>query len=371
MARAFVLLLSFLIGVSFSAEHGVWIVRNSLNDPSDLRLLETLQKQFALSDVYVQVRALGRNFIPQKRDDNRPDLKEIIRFCRKNNIRFHAWLNVFYIHGLTDPQADKANDPAWQENHIMTDFSGKLLTPTKLKNAGLEGYFVDPQGEENLRQIKELIKKMLVDYRVDGIHLDYFRYPHYPFHYSNFLRAKFLRLFFIDPAKLQHYSNAYSVLQGPAAWQYMAQKYQRFLKNELSKTLQYLTDYIKNINSRCIVSVAVKPNPEQAQKMYAQNWPEWLDRNACDDVILMNYSPDETEFKKNLKRAKSIKRDNRIVIGIGAYYLESDQINRRIQLVKRAGFKGYCLFSFTSFKEKPNLLVKRPLPAVMGIKWKR
>lgn len=356
MVRILFLLFSFLLGTALSGQRGLWIVRNSLNTQQDINLLKQIDQSVGLTDVYFQVRALGKNMLPEKNDNSGVSLKDVISFCRQNNIRFHAWINAFYIWTLDSNPDDDDHSVLWDRDHLMTDARAKIKTSEDLKQLGIEGYFVDPDADVNIRQIKKLIKSLIKEYQVQGIHFDYFRYPASPVHYSKYLRTKFLRNYFLDPAQMQIHNKEYFSCFRNTSYQYMNQQYDLFLQNELSNRLMNFTAFIKQLNRNCTISVAVKPNASIAENQYGQNWLSWLKQNECDYVVLMNYTPDNIEFKKNLNMAKSLKQVARLVVGIGAYYLNKFQLQERLAEVEQMGFSGYCLFSFTTLKKEPALI---------------
>lgn len=356
MARIIILLISILSSIIFAGQRGIWVVRNSLSTQNDLEILQQITRTLKLTDLYFQVRALGKDVIPQKTNSQTVGLQDILRFCDQNNVRFHAWINTFYVWSLQSDPGDAWHTILQDKQHRLTDAEMKLTTPDDLKKSGIEGYFVDPEATANLNQVKKLIKRLISKFGIHGIHFDYFRLPPPPVHYSVFLRTKFLRNYFLDPAKLQIYRNEFSTFFGVPVYQRMDQRYQKFLQNELTRSLNDLATFVKSLEPDGVVSVAVKPDIHAAKNRYAQDWQRWISDEICDYVVMMNYAPDHNAFKKNLKMAKSIKRDKRIVAGIGAYYLDGLQISERMQEIERMGFNGYCLFSFTTLKDKPYLI---------------
>ncbi len=356
MARIVLILLIFLVNGTFSGQRGLWIVRNSLLTQNDLQKLRVINRELKLTDIYFQVRALGANYFPPRHSKDKLGLNDILNFCKQHQIRFHAWINAFYIWSGT-PLPDEKNHSVWQDaDHLITDTKGHPYRYAVLKRSGAEGYFVDPEAPLNIRQINKLIKFLLGTDGIKGIHFDYFRMPPNPIHFSNYLRSRFLSLYYVDPARLERYSNEYFSIFGIDSYRLMNERYQSFLQKEFLNRLKEWTDLIKTAKKNIEVSVAVKPDIKVAREEYAQDWAAWLNEKACDYVIAMNYSTDFNVFKKNLIMAKSIQRDGQIVIGIGAYHLQAAQLAIYIREVETMGFGGVCLFSFSTLKEKPELL---------------
>lgn len=359
MTRIVLLLITVFSTFSFAEQHGLWIVRNTVTSPNDLQILQKLHRVFALTDLYVQVRALGENQLAMvKNRSNKMGIKEIGQFCRQNDIRLHAWLNVFYIWN-NDELPSEQHTLSADSDYLMEDYHDGPVTLKTLKKLGIEGYFVDPNAPENLRQLKSLIKMLISQYHVDGIHFDYFRYPAKPVHFSRNLRSRFLMNEYVDPAKIRQNQTLFLQAWGWENYASLQKQYDEFLERILAARLSNLYQYIKTLDANCKVSVAVKPNLVIARKEYAQNWLQWLENGDCDYVVLMNYSPDYEEFKKNLNVATSYKEDDHIINGIGVYYLDKKQLIQRLKDVQISKLDGYCLFSFTTFKEQPDLIPDR------------
>ncbi len=320
---------------------GVWVVRHSLTTTEDLQTLSRIHQTLQLTDLYVQVRALGKNFLDNEKSS--VGLPQIAQFCKLNGIRLHAWINVLYI--------GKTNDRGEINSYLVNQTPEKELNYGEIRKRGVEGYFVDSDEPLNNLQIKQLIQKLLVDYQVDGIHLDYFRYPPTPLYFSDHLRTRFMRDYFVDPMPYFREGNiAYSEKK------FVRQQYQKFRMDILNARLQQITEFVHRIAPKAIVSVAVKPSVTEATNVYGQAWSLWIKKDWCDYVIIMNYAADDKEFKKNLKMAKLLQERDRIVCGIGAYYLDEVELSRRIVLSEKSGLKGFALFSFSTLKKQPGIL---------------
>ena len=329
----------------FAQHRGIWIVRNSLNTVQDLQRLEQIDQKIGLTDVYLQVRALGRNVYERTAKD-RLSLEEIVRFCHARQIRIHGWINVLYVWSGKQPPTVKSH-PFLEYEHLMTDAQNERLTLPQLRQKGIEGYFLDAGAFVNSGQIENLIKQLLIEKQFDGIHLDYLRYPGHGVIFSGYLRTKFMKKYFVDP--LVFFNNLLPQLKG----QY---RYQNFLLNELNNYVENLRNIVKSLDETCVLSVAVKPNLELARTNFYQDWLTWLQKSSCDYVLIMNYSPDDFEFNKNLVGAENTAFSRKIVCGIGAYYLNQKRLEQRINSVEKSKLKGYALFSFTTIKEQPEIL---------------
>ncbi len=353
----FVIVSLILFATVSAEEHGLWVVRQTMVNRDDLALLRKLQQRFGITDVYLQVRALGNGSVTfaAEKQGTRLSFREIVNFCHLNDMSVHAWINAFYV--WSKEESPGADHPLiCDQTHVIQDQGEGLPTLKALREAGSEGFYLDPDAVRNIEQIKRMVRYLLNEQQVDGIHFDYFRYPPFPYHFSAYLRAEFLRTNYVDPARVWRKQSLFAKYWGGDRLIYLKRTYEEFVRQRLSERLRTLTAYIKAINENCEVSVAVKPDAAIAKTKFGQDWPSWLRTGACDYVILMNYSAENKEFKKNLKMAKSYKEAKRIVNGIGVYKLNKVQLEQRIRQSQNSGLGGYCLFSFTSFKKSSGLI---------------
>ncbi len=346
MGKIVIIVLTLLTGSLLAEHHGLWVVRNSLNSAEDLQKLEEIHQKLQLTDLYLQVRALGINTYEQS-SSQRISIDDIVKFCHQRKIRIHAWINVLYIWAYEKRPSMLTHTFNLEEDHLMTDVEHEKPDIKFIRQKGVEGFFIDPAAFGNFTQIVKLSRNLLNKHNFDGIHLDYLRYPGREFLFSNYLRTQFMKHFYIDPV---HFFKANWTDVSQQKW------YRNFLLNELNNFVENLRNELKSLNSSCLVSVAVKPDLKQAKIEYFQDWLSWLKNADCDYVVMMNYAPDPAEFNKNLENAASTEHKDQIVCGIGAYYLDQKQLEQRMNLVQNSGLKGYALFSFTTLKEQPEIL---------------
>jgi len=346
MGKIFIIVLTLLAAPLLGQHHGLWVGRNSLNSQKDLQQLNEIDQQLGLTDLYLQVRALGTNVYDQS-NQNQILLDDIIEFCHQRQIKVHAWINVMYVWSKQNPPAASDHTFNLEADHLMTNADNDSPKLKLLRQKGVEGFFVDPGAFSNFNQIVSLSKSLIAELHFDGIHLDYLRYPGRGFIFSKYLRTQFMKRYYLDPIHLFKGFNQH------ISWQKL---YGNFLLNELNNFVENLRIELNNINNKSMLSVAVKPDMERAKTEYYQDWLNWLQKGDCDYVLMMNYSPDDYEFIRNLDNAARTKLKDKIVCGIGAYYLDQKQLEQRMVLVQKSGLKGYALFSFTTLKEQPEIL---------------
>ena len=363
MRILFVFLLSVVFSYPvFSQHRGLWVVRHTLLNDTQSGQILPLAEQLNITDLYIQVRALGRTFF-QRDSVFTPDdggtafnnFKYILQNAHRQNIKIHAWINAFYINLSSAEGHQISLGSAEQKNYILRRANDMAPPDRKaLKKGGIEGEFIDPLYQKNLTYIKSLSAYLIDSLGVDGIHLDYFRYPAFNFSFSPAGRTDFILKHYMDPADIYSKNGTMSLQQ-----KYQLDlKYKNYLQNNIKNALRQIQTSIWRKNKKIVLSVAVKANARTAKENYLQNWQDWLRENDCDRIILMNYNNQDSVFYNNIGLIDKDLDKKRIVIGIATYNAEMNTVLQRIKQIESSAFAGYNLFSYNDINKKPTLLLR-------------
>jgi len=333
----------------------LWIVRYALKDKNEVSSILQYARRLEITDLYVQVRAAGRFFFNSEnnlrhlgQNTAAVNFKKLCRQAELHNIKVHAWINVLNIWSSSNSPPDNHHVFNSSPMSVLRCWDETKTDYSRLKNLGIEGYFIDPDDQKNFDNLKVLIKLLINEYSVDGIHLDYFRLPAPEVTASPSLRSSFVLEQYIDPLNVFNKARADTDIRVPAETVYSM--YFEFLKNRLTNLLANIQLYIKSINPGIILSIAVKPSPAAARSYYFQDWPKWLETGLCDYAAIMNYVPET--FDKYLAECTNLGLDDQIVVGIASYNQGEHAVISKITKVRQSNFKGYALFSYNSLKEK-------------------
>jgi uncharacterized lipoprotein YddW (UPF0748 family) len=134
-----------------------------------------------LNTVYFQVRMNGTvlfkssfeplsSYITGEVDGNASydPLQFAIEQAHKRGLEIHAWINVNLVYASTEQGILK------NPNHLSQKKPGWLVEDTR---DGQKSIWMDPGLPEARNYISDLITEMVENYDVDGVHLDYLRYP--------------------------------------------------------------------------------------------------------------------------------------------------------------------------------------------------
>lgn len=210
-----------------------------------------------------------------------------------------------------------------------------------MKSTEAFGYFIDPGVPAAREHVKNVICDLASGYPdLDGIHLDYIRYPNTNFGYH--------------PSSIFRY-NLYKEQYPETSWNDW-----RIL--QVSSFVQDLRSELQKINPRLILSAAVFPVLSEARNQYAQDWKNWLEEGLIDRAYPMLYHTDDTAFVRILSDIESWGYHDKVVMGLrawdagGASLVPSESrrelsynifnVLDRIDWVRQREFGGIALFSY-------------------------
>jgi uncharacterized lipoprotein YddW (UPF0748 family) len=304
-----------------------------------------------ISDIYFQIRALGYTYYNSQWepkavsvDDDFDPLEYVIKKSDHSGIRIHAWVNMFYVW---------AGDQ-FPENisHILNKHSDYVLRNgdfpdyKSLRRQGHEGFFLDPKVPAVQDYLLNILREISEYYDLDGIHLDYYRYPSLAYSFTPASRTMYMMEDIYDPLIIYQSAQAYAEQRGYEVFLYADREYRKSLTGTLSNYLEVISKTIKNIQPDLELSVAVKPDPVIAKR-----------NDLCDYVVIMNYRTDWQEFGSVLKQLNDRNLKEKIIVGISTYNQDVGAVLKRLELTRDGGFAGFSLFSYNYLHENSEYLM--------------
>ncbi len=348
-------LFSFRLSFSTEQQRGLWVVRYALSDKAEINSIISTATRLRITDLYIQVRAMGEEYHPALKTsgaDTLTHLDLLLRKAAQLNIRVHAWINMMYIWaGKNDPENPDHLLFRAEKSILRSALDHNIPEYEAIRREGIEGFYLHPTDPDHINDIYKFITTLLNRYAFNGIHLDYFRMPGLKYSFSPFGRTRFMIKHFLDPVHIYGEPESFIQERGRASFFAGDHLYKTFLHDEFFKTLDDINNHIKDISEKYIFSVAVKPDPIHAKHNYFQDWQRWLENGLCDQVLIMNYAPEYSEFMKNIKMSHQTGLGKRIIVGISTYNQKVSEAKRRIFLVNNLDFAGIALFSYNHLAE--------------------
>jgi uncharacterized lipoprotein YddW (UPF0748 family) len=229
----------------------------------------------------------------------------------------------------------------WKLGDISEDKLRQLAAEGRLQqnDKGVVMPWLCPSNPKNLAQEVAGIRELLVRYRVDGIHLDYIRFPGSHTCYCKGCRLRF-------EAELGRRLNRWpdDVRSG-----LLAARHDHWRRTQITRLVERVRETADRMERPIRISAAVYGKYPSCARSVAQDWGNWLRDGLVDFVCPMNYTADLSEFTR-LTRAQLLlpRARGRVYPGIGATAsqnrLGAMGVIDQIRVARREGAQGFAIF---------------------------
>jgi uncharacterized lipoprotein YddW (UPF0748 family) len=356
----------------------LWVVRTTLTSPSAIATMVAAAKNGGFNTLLVQVRGRGDAYF-QQGIEPRPaslaaqpafdPLATTIARAHEAGLQVHAWINVNLVASAADlPPAREHviyRHPEWlMVPRALADelsnvdprspgYLGRLARYARAQSAEVEGLYLSPVSPESVTYTTSVVRDIAKRYDIDGVHLDYIRYPTSDFDYSHDTLTAFRRSVVPDlaVADLRRYDARIAAGEPLVYTQAFPERWRAFRAARLTTLLTSLRAGVRAVRPAALVSAAVIPDPQEAVTHRLQDWRGWLDTGLLDVICPMAYTTDASVFAAQIAAAKQVAGSHPLWAGIGAYRLSAEQIVENAQAARRLGVGGIILFSYDSLAD--------------------
>ena len=339
----------------------LWVTRFELVSSENIPVLVKRAADANFNTLFVQVCGRGTAFYDSRilprdtRAVNFDALALTLAEAKKYGISVHAWINTLYVWSDTEPPVSP--------EHVVNKHPEWIMT---LRGSGNDKY-LDPAIPEVREYLKAVYLEVARNYPVDGVHLDYVRYPGAWSGFTKHSRKDFERLTGIDPLAL--YQNKEIALR-----LFGQEQYRQYIALWDGYRQEAVNDLVRAIFRELLVSApdvlltaAVMPDPKSAAAVNFQDWEAWLNGGYIDAVVPMIYDVDRNVVQRQAAKAAELADRYAIpvYVGLGAWRRSADDIAADVAFVRQlqasAGYKhlnGVVLFSYDGIKNPPAYLDK-------------
>jgi len=286
-----------------------------------------------------------------------------IREAHARGIEVHAWMNVHLI--------SSASAISREPTHLVNEHPELLAVPRRLArelydvdpasprylerlveyalaNRGrIEGLYSSPSAPEVKERVYAVATDLVERYEIDGIHLDYVRYPSGAFDYSRGATDRFRTWIDGRITDDQRSELPSDFEQSPLALaDAFPDAWDEFRRNQITDLVERIYVGVKRRRPEVLVSAAVFPDPRESFLHRYQDWEGWLRRGIIDVVAPMAYNPSDALFDEAISRAVEIGGSERVWAGVGVHLTTYEGTLSKIEIAQRIGVRGFLLFSY-------------------------
>ncbi len=353
----------------------LWVLRSSLTSPASITSLVRTAKDQGFNTLLVQVRGRGDAYYVSAIEPRAAELARqpasfdplatLLGEAHASHIRVHAWVSVNLVASAVDLPVSSdhliARHPEWlmvpraiaQEvarlDPVNPAYVGKIARWTRGRLDTIEGLYSSPIVPEAAAYVDGVIADLARRYDVDGVHLDYVRFPNQQFDYSRFAIAQFRGE--LRPRLTAAARTATDAAQADDLFAYpdrYPDEWKAFRRARLTALVSRVRRTLHEVRPDAMLTAAVTADAQDAVDERLQDWKSWIAGGLVDAVAPMAYTQEAARFADQIAAAREIAGARAVWAGIGAYRLSPAQTIENIHAARRLGAAGIVLFSYDS-----------------------
>src|SRR5687768_2021658 len=359
----------------------LWVTRATLATPESITQMIAAAEAGGFNTVLVQVRGRGDAYYFASLEPRASELAArpafdplalVIERAHAKGIKVHAWVAVNLVSSSVTLPASRDHviyrSPEWLmvPRELAAEmkkidlrspaYLGRLARWTRTQSAKVEGLYTSPLHGAAQDHTAAVIGEIAAKYAVDGIHLDYVRFPNDDFDYSPSAMDSFKNTILPDLTDDERREAAAREPLDPAAYPNLfPERWNEFRRSRLTSLVIKIRNAVKAGRATVALSAAVVPDAQEAFDHRLQDWRGWIDQSLLDVIVPMAYTAEADMFQKQIAAARTYAGSRPVWAGIGAYQLTATQTLQHIAAARKLG-AGVSLFSYEALVAPPNTL---------------
>lgn len=346
-----------------------------LDNPQKIPLLLEDARRLGVTDLFVQVYRGGRAWFESELADAAPYwesteaagedvLARLIAAAHAEGLRVHAWVNVLNL--ARNKQAPLVRDLG--RSAVLVDQRGRSLLDypeldvpppdREFYRLGTPGVWIDPAAPGVAARLAETFAELVARYpELDGLHLDYIRYPGVlPFApgsrfgvgldmgHGEQTRARFRRETGLEPPS-------------PPGRLGNANRWDAWRRDQVTELVRQIGDATRSARPGLALSAAVWSHADRAYLSVGQDWRGWLDDGLVDFAVPMAYTLDPAIFRYQADAFANASQGSRTWLGIGVWLFAKrpEGAVEQVRSAREVGAAGDVLFSWDAIADAPAL----------------
>ncbi|MAF66995.1 MAG: hypothetical protein CMJ84_15230 [Planctomycetes bacterium] len=278
------------------------------------------------------------------RDPGFDPLATALAAARRHGLALHAWVNVVPAWWGPGPPEERAHVVHTHPEWLWFDGNGRRQDYSERFYVSL-----NPCLPEVREYLVAVLSELLEDYAVDGLHLDYIRFPNEP------PAVRPGQDFPRDVRTLELYRAASGRAPGDdmKAWD-------AWRAEQVTELVRAVATARDRLRPTAELSAAVGPEAEAALSHH-QDWRRWITEGLLERVFPMNYTADDERFDARMRVWSAHAADLPVVMGLRVGSIEPARLIERMRRCERS-LGGFGVFMYSDFFDCRNTVIDAQPP---------
>lgn len=278
-------------------------------------------------------------------------LEAFTRIGHEYGISVHAWVENFFIGTVENQEQANMKLAEHFDGRWLKDKTGKNTFYYSVSNTNF--IFMNPFDDEVRSFLVDFYDEILTKYDVDGIHLDYTRFPELNYGVSDFgYNDDIVKAWQEKEGTKQ---DPKSLVSGTLYSSWIS-----FRKEIITSFVGEIASMMDEKHPDAWLSAAVYPEPASTSSQLFQDPYEWVKRGYTDELVSMTYTGDNSYVRRNASAfAREVKDKCFYSTGLSAFSdTPWDTLIYQPGEARNASADGFSVFSFAYFDISSNLLAR-------------
>jgi len=321
----------------------VWVNRWEYRTALDINRIMRRCSDAGFSTVMFQVRGNGTAFYSSRQEIWAEEfgfrapafdpLSQAVAAAHANGLNIQAWVNMLPGWRGAKPPADERQLFRTRPEWFLQTGAGDRRTLVK------EGsyYWLNPCNPEVRSYLAMICREIAEDYEVDGIHMDYIRFPgdapaDAPA--DTLSRSLFLEARGPEPGKDK-------------------EAFARWRQECVTQLVRDVRKQLARLHRPVELTVAVMADPEKMGARVHQDWVSWARHGTIDAVFPMAYGDDDDRFRKQVGTCVTAAGSVPVIAGVGAYrHQDPGKTVGQMDAAIALGARGIAIYGYSKFVER-------------------
>jgi len=311
--------------------------------PGDWNHTCQVLKENGISDLYLCVGGMGfshyhSTVLPPSRiyQEQGDQLAACLAAAKPRGLRVHAWLFCF------------CTEQSSEDRMAIFRSKGWLLSGED----GRERRWLDPSVSEVRAVLVQAARELATRYNVDGIHLDFVRYPDFVGSLGPTVRRRFESA---TDRKIADWPN--DVKSGALRQEFLHWRCER-----VTDLVSEVRSMLRREGQEKLLTAAVYGKYPSCADAVGQDWEAWVRAGLVDYLLPMDYTEDPAKFEELVAyqaRARWLRKHMLPGIGVTAAEsrLDAAQVIDQVRVIRAADCPGFALFDLNTYLERDVLPV--------------